>query len=326
MSRALTAWTPRVYSPERQEQIERLMEDRGVSEPVARNLLKFAALGIGPLVEEGVTERYGVHRGGRHNKSSASSDSRRDQSRRPLPVQNDVTATDLQAAKKAKLLQQETHLRAQEAVREQELAEEEQARQEKMQKKRRGVSGIARLGPVMARDEQVDPLPTKILNPAPPLDPEPDPLVAEDYKSNAGGLGATASNAKPKQGAGRPDEAKRKPKKKRKKRRGGVEDSDDSESDRSRSRSRRGKGRSRSRSANEDGGARNGLMSEAEVLRRMNLEEKSTRGSLRAKSRIQKEIEVWEAAKRSNKEYWRPPRHCLCFASETAKRREEPRR
>jgi len=298
MSRALTAWTPRVYSPERQEQIERLMEDRGVSEPVARNLLKFAALGIGPLVEEGVAERYGVGRGGRHNKSSASSDSRREQSRRPLPVQNDVTATDLQAAKKAKLLQQETLLRAQEAAREQELAEE----------------------------EQVDPLPTKLVTPAvPPQDPEPSPM-AEDDKSVAGRLGAMASNAKPKQGTGRSDEAKRKPKKKRKKRRGGVEDSDDSESDRSRSRSRRGKGRSRSRSANEDGGARNGLMSEAEVLRRMNLEEKSTRGSLRAKSRIQKEIEVWEAAKRSNKEYWRPPRHCLCFASETAKRREEPRR
>lgn len=325
MSRALTAWTPRVYSPERQEQIERLMEDRGVSEPVARNLLKFAALGIGPLVDEGVAERYGVGRGGRHNKSSASSDSRREQSRRPLPVQNDVTATDLQAAKKAKLLQQETLLRAQEAAREQELAEEEQARQERMQKARRGVSGIARLGPVLAREEQVDPLPTKLAAAAvPPQDPEPNPLLAEEDKSNAGWM-ATASNAKPKQGTGRPDEAKRKTKKKRKKRRGN-EDSDDSESDRSRSRSRRGKGRSRSRSGNEDGGVRNGLMSEAEVLRRMNLEEKSTRGSLRAKSRIQKEIEVWEAAKRSNKEYWRPPRHCLCFASETAKRREEPRR
>lgn len=315
-----------MYSPERQEQIERLMEDRGVSEPVARNLLKFAALGIGPLIEEGVAERYGVNRGGRNSKAAASSDSRREHSRRPLPVQNDVTATDLQAAKKAKLLQQETLLRAQEAAREQELAEEEAARQEKMQKARRGVSGIARLGPVLAREEQVDPLPTKLVTKEPPPDNEPAPPVTEEDNSNAGRFGATASNAKPKQSTGRPDETKRKGKKKRKKRRGGNDDSDDSGSDRSRSRSRRGKGRSRSRSANEDGGVRNGLMSEAEVLRRMNLEEKSTRGSLRAKSRIQKEIEVWEAAKRSNKEYWRPPRHCLCFASETAKRREEPRR
>lgn len=206
---------------------------------------------------------------------------------------------------------------------EQELAEEEQARQEKMQKARRGVSGIARLGPVLAREEQVDPLPTKLVTSAGSAqDPEQAPPMTEEDKSNAGRLVA----AKPKPGTGRPDEVKRKTKKKRKKRRGGIDDSDDSGSDRSRSRSRRGKGRSRSRSGNEDGGVRNGLMSEAEVLRRMNLEEKSTRGSLRAKSRIQKEIEVWEAAKRSNKEYWRPPRHCLCFASETAKRREEPRR
>jgi len=48
---------------------------------------------------------------------------------------------------------------------------------------------------------------------------------------------------------------------------------------------------------------------------------KHERGSMRAKSRIQREMEEWESAKRENPEFWKAPKFSLCYSAETRKSR-----
>lgn len=294
------------------------MADRGVSEPVARNMLKSATLGIGPLVQEGIADRYL-----KDVRPSALSIRDRHEKRPPDRDMFLAPAPDFKAAKRQKMREQEALLKAQEEARENEIAEEEQMRKDRQkQKASRSVPGIAKLGPVLAREEEIDPLPPKPDRASDPFDPEEElPLPPPEPEPRSVQI---LANKKP---GGHPDESRRKPKKKNRRRRRGPDDSDSSAPDRG------GRSRSRGRAGGSAGGARgrspsnsrdknaNGLMSEAEVRRRIGLEKKSGRGSERAKQRIQKEQEAWEEAKKNNKEYWRPPKHCLCFAPETARKR-----
>lgn len=52
------------------------------------------------------------------------------------------------------------------------------------------------------------------------------------------------------------------------------------------------------------------MMSEAEVVAMMSSRKHTERGSERTQKRIQKEQRAWEAAKRSNPEYWKAPKFC----------------
>merc|ERR1712025_720443 len=60
------------------------------------------------------------------------------------------------------------------------------------------------------------------------------------------------------------------------------------------------------------GAASNHLMSEAQAVAMLKKQRTTSpvRGSMRAQSRIKKEMQAWESAKLKNPEYWKPPKFC----------------
>uniref|UniRef100_A0A7S4TAY5 Uncharacterized protein n=1 Tax=Alexandrium monilatum TaxID=311494 RepID=A0A7S4TAY5_9DINO len=309
MSRALTVYSKRrdEDSPDVVAQLERVMASTGCSEPVARNLLKYGKLGIGPLAQPQAHER------------DAERQMLRDRARQSPPRQPERTAAGALAEKKRRLREQEERLRQQEEEREREVEAEEKARREEQARKR---AGLTRLGPVLARQEEVDPLQQV---PVQALPPEEEDDNSEDAKNETDKDRAAAQGKqKGDKKRGQPGQAEpgRRPgKRKRRRRRGGASESSE-EGGEGGEEDGEDADRGRAREGGSSLGAASSLMTEAQVLEMMGKEgRKHKRGSLRAKSRIQREMEEWESAKRENPEFWKAPKFSLCYSAETRKSR-----
>jgi len=305
MSRALTVYT---RDKHKDPEVENVMDRMKCSEPVARNMLKMRKLGLGPLAGGEAGEEM-----------------------RRSPPRLGATGASINQDKKRRLQEQEQRLRENEDFT---MFE----RVEKAPKAGRHVVGIAKLGAVEKRHEAVDPLEKKVVS-REPVEQE----TAED-RDKREKLKELADRAKQEAIVKRArqereeQERKRQGKKRKKRRRGGdgefgSEESDIPNEDET-AYDAKAKQRSvspereveKSRSAASSGVASSsggGLMTEAEVLARMgknkDKEQKSQRGSYRAKSRIQKEWEEWELTKRGNHEYNKAPKFALCFSAETGK-------
>ncbi|CAE7528061.1 unnamed protein product [Symbiodinium natans] len=291
----------------------------GCSEPVARNFLKYKRFGIGPLADF-ETER--IRR------------TQRDRNLRDDRVQRDADAGEgsgnvLEKMRRVRDL--ETRLREQKEKEEQLEQEMLEEMKRKKQKKR---AGLAPLGPVMAREEVVDPL-QKVATSAPesePVEPTEAPATAQAAAEPEPTSQTGQWQSLPRQPAStdwRRDEEEKKKKtqeqqthqkhhKKKKKRRRGDDEEEKSEESEKHQRKRQ---RSRSRSVPvDDEAARkasssSGLMTEKEVLAMMGKEkakEKPQRGSVQARLRIQREMQEWNSTKAENEEFWKAPRFALC--------------
>eukprot|EP00928_Gymnodinium_smaydae_P015500 TRINITY_DN15730_c0_g3_i1.p1 TRINITY_DN15730_c0_g3~~TRINITY_DN15730_c0_g3_i1.p1 ORF type:complete len:349 (+),score=56.85 TRINITY_DN15730_c0_g3_i1:75-1121(+) len=346
MSRALTVYSRRreVDAPA-DKQLERIMSTTGCSEPVARNLLKYGKLGIGPLSSAPThfpdgSRPPGFCQGG----------GREDDERRAVAAREE---------KKRKLQQAEARLR--ELQEKQEREDEEIRRKEDHTNARKNV-GLARLGPVLAREEKVDPL-QKVAVSRPSSENEDDEEHVEQgatfCSSRCSEVAAMGNTLK----RSLVDDSSRRQGKKKKKRRK-RDDTSDASSARSADETRprasskaagaastvssagtaTGREMRRSRVESSESPARGesgrvggassshgcvstssgSLMTEAQVLAMMgkaSKDKKSHRGSMRAKSRIQKEMEEWEKSKKDNPDYFKPPKFALCYSGETRKAR-----
>jgi len=317
MSRALTVYTKKrdEDTPQITSQLERVMASTGCSEPVARNLLKYGKLGIGPLAQPQAHEREGDRSGG-----DGGARSFKDRPRQSPPRQQERTAASALAEKKRRLREQEERLREQEEQREREVEAEEKARREEQARKR---AGLTRLGPVLARQEEVDPLqPVQVEAAGLDADEEED----SDEGADAAGKDRADAHAKQKgdkkRGQADATAAGRRPgKKKRRRRRGGVSEGSSEEGAGEAEEAGEDPERGRPRDSGSSAASASSLMTEAQVLEMMGKDRKTKRGSLRAKSRIQREMEEWESAKRENPEFWKAPKFSLCYSAETRKSR-----
>lgn len=301
MSRDLVTFNRTERDRQNKDAVERLCTDMGCSEPVARNFLKYKKFGIGPLAD------FGAERARRHREKQR--DSTEDQEGGDI-LQKMRRVNDL-----------EKRLREQ---KEQEEREEQEFLEEMKKKRQAKRAGLKPLGPVMAREEAVDPL-QKVATPEerepeePQAPPEPEgsgqwqsvPRVSADWKKEE-------------------EEKKRKlqeqqhhkhHKKKKKRRRDDEEKSEESEH------AVKKRARSRSRSAHVEEERKSsstaaGLMTEKEVLAMMGKEkakEKPQRGSMQARLRIQREMQEWNSTKAENEEFWKAPRFALCYSAETSR-------
>lgn len=298
MSRDLVTFNRTERDRKNKDAVEQLCTDMGCSEPVARNFLKYKKFGIGPLAD------FGAERA-----------RQRAQAQRPKDKEDDQEADPLQKFKRV----QDLEKRLQEQKEKEERAEQEML--EEMKKKRQSKrAGLKPLGPVMAREEAVDPL-QKVATEA----PEPEEQQAPDPEDSSGQWLSVPRSADWK----KEDEDKKKKlqeqqhhkhKKKKKRRREDEEKSEESEHARRRV-------RSRSRSVPEEetrkgSSSSAGLMTEKEVLAMMGKEkakEKPQRGSMQAKLRIQREMQEWNSTKAENEEFWKAPRFALCYSAETSR-------
>jgi len=225
--------------------------------------------------------------------------------------------------------------------------DEEQKMLEEKKKKRAKRAGLKPLGPVMAREEAVDPL-QKLAAPAEPEDLEPAPEAdlptsqsgqwqslprekKEDEKKRRS-QEQGKPQAQPQQQQLQPEHNKHKKKKKRR-REDDEERSEESEKHPHQHHSHpsqhqhqnpppQRKRRSRSRSEEERAAASSGLMTEAQVLAMMGKEkakEKPQRGSVQARMRIQREMQEWNSTKAENEEFWKAPKFALCYSAETSR-------
>jgi len=332
-------------------EIEQIMEKQGCSEPVARNLIKYAKLGIGPLVDP----------------------NKRDEELDPgyMPKDTRVYPTPPRIDRRTAALEFEQRLRDREEQEEREL-EARRRQEQKIQVKKPAV-GLQRLGPVMQREE-TDPLAAaassasgafeqpnrgkdddflqggfrqaqpkkkmqfagiKSLGPVETRQEEVDPL-GRDVPPVAPDLPDDQQEEDDPVGESRQEKMRRllqqdkdtKPRKKRR-RKGKDADGRSGESDREgadgpREDSPPPQGGSifdlKQGRASASGGS---LMSEAQVMAMMKGDRKRSggeRGSIRAKTRIQKEMQEWERAKANNPEFWKAPQFALCYSAETGKR------
>mmetsp|Transcript_15829 Transcript_15829/g.43296 ORF Transcript_15829/g.43296 Transcript_15829/m.43296 type:complete len:323 (+) Transcript_15829:131-1099(+) len=319
MSRELTKYSGRDDRDIPGADVERVMAAQGCSEPVARNLLKYAKLGIGPLAQQAAKDK----------------DPQREMDREWEMTRHLPPRLDRKAAARA----------AEERLREREEQEEAEERlQELKRKEERGrrSTGVQRLGPVLAREEEVDPL--AVIPEAKQMALEKRTLqqafemrsVAfanrrEDVDSSRPGAASEATFKDSEDGdhvavqakqaahaekirAQAEEERRRKAKKKR-----GRGKSEDSDRERA---SRHEKMQSASPDTDDEQG-RGSLMSEAQVRKMMNKERgtKRERGSVRAQTRIQREMEEWESRKSQNPEFWKAPQFALCYSAETGNKR-----
>jgi len=350
MSRALTVYSRREASTKHEPgELERVMEAQGCSEPVAKNLIKYAKLGIGPLCDP-TKSRY-------DDREAPSSGSSREQ----FPPRLDRKAAALLAEQK---------------LRERQEAEEE-AEERQRQPKRR--IGMAQLGAVMRREEEVDPFRAPAPRSAMRKEEEEKSDDETDQMQNLfnarpqnkgplakkmmqiGGISlqkprrqeevapiehASGSKAPPdaeeeyeedenqwgEEGRSRqfvePESNKKKTQNqlqderrggpgKRKKQTGKKNERDASSEEEERSASPEPAAGTKSENK---GGS---LMTEAQIMALMGKNKKKdgySRGSVRAKTRIQKESQEWESRKASNPEFWKAPQFALCYSAETGKR------
>jgi len=173
MSRALTVFSRKEHREANQDEVERVMEEQGCSEPVARNMLKCARLGMGPLV----TKSKGMEMMPRELPD--------------MPGRFDRKSQQAQQAQQAALA--EKRLRENENNDDDKPDGKKVEKGEKMSvpncfemgaaikpkapKKMISMIGMSRLGPVEARQEEVDPL-----KPARVLEKEPeDEIELPDY-------------------------------------------------------------------------------------------------------------------------------------------------
>lgn len=343
MSRDLVTFNRNERDARNKDVVERLCTDMGCSEPVARNFLKYKKFGIGPLADFEA------------DRMRLSQRSQRDRQLKDERVQRDADGAAEGSGnvmeKMRRVRDLETRLREQKEKEEQLEQEMLEDMKKKKQKKR---AGLAPLGPVMAREEVVDPL-QKVAGLTPP-EPEPQLEAPEPEKERAPAPlpQAQAAEPEPLSQSGqwqslprspappapntdwrREEEDKKKKKaqeqahqkhhKKKKKRRRGDEEEEKSEESEKHPRKRQ---RSRSRSVPvEEEAARkasssSGLMTEKEVLAMMGKEkakEKPQRGSVQAKLRIQREMQEWNSTKAENEEFWKAPRFALCYSAETSR-------
>lgn len=327
MSRALTVFNRRERDAnEDKKKITKVAEIAGCSDPVARNLMKYAKFGIGPLA--------GVDGNPSTSSSVGGAQSLVTMERLParIAAPNETIAGD----KKSRMRDLERKLKEEEAARDQEEEAQALEQREKAMKRRKGGKiGMMSLGLVLKREEEVDPFAKTAVEesaPAEPAQPEPPaPPVDEDAPPSA-----------PKRFTERyqppPPPPAYKPKKDKKRKKTDARDSS-SDSDRP-PRPGRGNpsvssgpppdGGSAARSATSaasaargsSGGA--GLMSEAEIVRKMRegaSGDTRKRGSMAAKLRIHKEQQEWESRKADNEEFWKAPKFALCYSAETKRMR-----
>lgn len=298
MSRALTVYVKEKDTPEVADVLARVMASQGCSEPVARNLMKYGKLGIGPLAGEGEGERKSKDR---------------DQGKRESTMYTDVDRKVVAPTdRKNRLREIERKAAEAAALAEEEMEKEETAKREERMRKR---SSIIRLGPVMAREEKVEPFAKKKEADGQPSDLE-DALAKEleERRIRAESLAKKETEKRRLQ-----EESRRQGKKKKKRRRGrdgdAEDDEDGSEEEDRGDEPSPGADRSKTNSSGS-------LMTEDEVRAMVNKgRHKSERGSARAQARIQKEKNEWETAKASNAEFWKAPKFCLCYSAETGKKR-----
>jgi len=356
MSRALTVFSRREHQNQYKDgEVERIMAEQGCSEPVAKNLLKYAKLGVGPLAASTPKDDYDRPRDAPRS-SSGGYDAGQ------FPPRLDRKAAAALAEQKLR-----------------ERQEQEELAEAKRYIKPRKAIGISSLGAVMKREDEVDPFKQAPARPAGKKEaedeeeggmsifearptnarpmgkktmsiggisslamgkitmPEPDPLEAEfasgskaeddDEEDDTQKFKLTQQERefiekrRARQAAQAED--KRKPGKKQKRRRESSEESADEEPQAARD-YKRDAGHERGGSAQNASSASDSLMSEKQVMAMMGKQRKvegtSARGSVRAKTRILKEREEWEKAKANNPEFWKAPQFALCYSAETGKK------
>lgn len=303
MSRDLVTFNRTERDRQNKDAVERLCTDMGCSEPVARNFLKYKRFGIGPLADFGAARQRAQRPRSAEGADEEASD----------PLQKFRRVQDLE-----KRLQEQ---------KEKEEREEQEFLEEMKKKRQSKRAGLKPLGPVMAREEAVDPL-QKVATSEALGEPEEPQAPAEDTNQT----GQWLSVPRPVDWKKEEEEKKRKlqeqqhhkhKKKKKKRRRDDDEKSEESEQ------AARKRVRSRSRSVPEEeeeprkgSSSSAGLMTEKEVLAMMGKEkakEKPQRGSVQARLRIQREMQEWNSTKAENEEFWKAPRFALCYSAETSR-------
>jgi len=328
MSRALTVYSRKdKEAAHPSDKIEAIMQSQGCSEPVARNLLKYGKLGIGPLAggSGGGNNRI---QDGDWLRDSYRRDQEKNEKRRPPPPKIEIKAVMTHAEKKQRLRDQEERLRME--------LEQREREQEELNRKdtKKKVAGLERLGPVMARSSEVDPLQ--------PLISVQEMLAQKQVEQQEGKEDGDDEKKEDHEhpeekmeedlAMRRFEEKKRTPQdeaarrqnqgRKKKRRRKGYDDESSSEAAtaQGRTRSESDEERDARSGAARSSSAGSSLMTEAEVKAMMNKERpKAARGSVRTKSRIQKEMAEWESAKADNAEFWKAPKFCLCYSAETTR-------
>jgi len=292
------------------------MSQEHVSIQVARNLLKAGKLGVGP----GAKYVGGAAASQAQDHSFRESDQ---MEAAPVgsmrgniggstpgpPPKYDKKAAAQAMADKLRRIQEE------EEEKEDLLAHK--ARKAQIAKKK--MIGIGRLGPVSAREEEVDPLKIKIaalearreeaIREKNEQQPDDDADAYDDPRN------APIPMIQPQ------EELRRLNKEQRKKKQQRDEDSEEAEEH-----GPRWNKRQRSESPEEQqhrggaasSGSGSNLMSEAEVQARLKRGKKGQvpqRGSASAAARIQREMAEWEQSKAKNPEFWKPPKFCLVLGS-----------
>jgi len=331
MKRQLTSYESS-GDPEQDERIAAIMKAEGCTAPVAKNMLKFAKLGIGP-VPSGMEKKPA-----------------------DLPVSSpyDRKAAMMEREKKQRQMEEDDS--------EPDLGAFLGGAQKKVGgpktpgSAKQGI-GMARLGPVLARQEEVDPLFDSTTFEERRRKAEEEQKKEEDRKqraqhrreeearlSNRSKWGShedegsdvdyeslpqrfpTEKDKKKVAQQQQPEEGRRRRKKRKDRRKRGRDWEDENEDDDEGPHDRRAaKERSVSRSRSRSGSpepmqpSKGSLMSEEQILKTMKRRPKSSRNAEHAQDRIQKELKEWEARKQENSEFWKAPKFCLCFSAETTK-------
>lgn len=286
---------------ENEARIQQVMQQEGVSIQVARNLLKGRSLGVGPgnkdKLEQSAPGRAGIDPGG---------------ALPGPPPKMDKKAAERAMALKLKKLQEEEEER-----------EDLEQKKKKAELLRKRSQGVIRLGPVSAREEQVDPLKIKVA--AEQARREEEARRQEELREMQERQqmvqqqqGSAGSSAEPRSKHAA-DAARRFVEEEpgRKKKRARAAEGDDSDEERV---APQKKGRAPSPVPDERKAASSsgdGLMTEAEAraLVKKNKTSEIQRGTGKAKERIQREMQEWEQSKAKNPEFWKPPKFCLVLGS-----------
>eukprot|EP00746_Dinoflagellata_sp_MGD_P165253 gnl/MRDRNA2_/MRDRNA2_94414_c0_seq1.p1 gnl/MRDRNA2_/MRDRNA2_94414_c0~~gnl/MRDRNA2_/MRDRNA2_94414_c0_seq1.p1 ORF type:complete len:331 (+),score=97.32 gnl/MRDRNA2_/MRDRNA2_94414_c0_seq1:158-1150(+) len=324
MRRQLTSYESS-GDPVEDERIAAIMKAEGCTAPVAKNMLKFAKLGIGP-VPGGAQEKKPIDLPFSKTKDRKAELMAAERRQREMEEQDDEP--DLGAF----------------------LGGGKKKPARPVASKQEG--GLARLGPVLARQEEVDPLlePSTFEDRRRKADADmyeeadrqkraqqrrddearlersryQDEGSDVDYDSLPTRFPTEKEKKKSAQQQQQPEEGRRRRKKRKDRRKRGRDwedengDEDEPPQDR-RSAKEKSMSRSRSPSPEAPQPSKGSLMSEAEILKVMRHGKKKSRHSDHAHDRIQKELNEWEARKQENSEFWKAPKFCLCYSAETTK-------
>lgn len=308
MSRDLTKYVrPKDKNPE----VEKVMEQMGCSEPVARNMLKMRKFGMGPLGAQPTDNEGGILW------------------RLASPPRLGSTGSGMAADRKRKLQEREDQVREEEKKEKDSFFEQAERPKERKKMDVGKLVGISRLGPVMSRQEVVDPLDVRAVT----LDKVQ--LAREEaerrQKEVVEAARKAAEDRRLAMEKAEAEERRRKKRKPKKKRRGEADEAfegdsgDDEEGGEETKKGSDDEGKDPKAAGAGGASSSSSLMTEAEVLARMNKtrnpEKKAERGSWRTAARVAKELEEWEQVKAHDAEYNRAPRFALCFSAETGRKR-----